>query len=126
MSSSYLNLSPTSPRLNLKAHPPPRPPSKPPGSEATPSRVMNSETTTLPMFFSFFLSVRLSGWWKRGQQGGCCDDKDRRYELEPPAANDHGHQRHCHNNDFERQNPSVAVLHHPTARASCGPGHHHP
>src|SRR5216683_7271919 len=55
MTSSYLNLSPTSPRLNLKAHPPPRWPSKPPGSAATPSRVMNSETTTLPMSFSFLV-----------------------------------------------------------------------
>src|SRR5207245_10346739 len=54
MSSSYLNLSPTSPRLNLKAQPPPRSPSKPPGSVATPSRRMNSDTTTLPSSSSLF------------------------------------------------------------------------
>src|SRR6266852_7071776 len=53
ISSSYLNLSPSSPRLNLNAHPP-RPPSAPPGSAATPSRVMNSETTNLLiLLFSF-------------------------------------------------------------------------
>src|SRR3954447_6958017 len=49
MSSSNLNLSPSSPRWYLKAQPPRAKSSAPPGSSMTPSTVTNCETTTLPM-----------------------------------------------------------------------------
>src|SRR4051812_49047122 len=49
ITSSSLNLSPSSPRANLNAQPPWRVPSDPPGSSTTPSTLMNCETTILPI-----------------------------------------------------------------------------
>src|SRR6266508_5039601 len=49
ISSSYLNLSPSSPVSNLNAQPPRALFSDQPGSSITPSRVTNSVTTSLPM-----------------------------------------------------------------------------
>src|SRR4051794_25020506 len=56
MVSSTLNLSPSSPRENSKAHPPRSLPSDPPGSSATPSIDTNSDTTILPISCSFRLA----------------------------------------------------------------------
>src|SRR5215211_597902 len=60
ISSSSLNLSPSSPRLNSKDHPACSNSSPPPGASMTPSRETNSVTTTLPISSSFALSVRSS------------------------------------------------------------------
>src|SRR4029453_5335285 len=49
MTSSSLNLFPSSPRSNWNAQPPRSQLSEPPGSSTTPSTEMNCETTTLPM-----------------------------------------------------------------------------
>src|SRR5262245_38523435 len=49
ITSSSLNLFPSSPRSNWNAQPPRSQSSEPPGSSTTPSTEMNCETTTLPM-----------------------------------------------------------------------------
>jgi hypothetical protein len=58
MSSSSLNLSPSSPRSNANAQPPCSKPSAPPGSSITPSSVTNSETTMRPISSSSVIDCR--------------------------------------------------------------------